>query len=715
MSQAQSTVNSNTSQGSTRPSLLTDQYVKEAEEIRKRWSTQDSDSAHVRFGSNCLHRHKSLILDLALEDYVRDRKTAEDNLQLSSYCKQYSWLGNALEDSIYRLLEVQEFLYKHPDAFPSQELFDWPCAGTTFLDFLVIEEIGRGATGRVYLCEQLRLGGRQVVLKIESGPNAHEALLLGKLAHPNITPLYWADYDAELDFSFICMPFLGRSTLLDLIRDGFQDGLPTSCSVVEKAAQCWLKESDPLCFLQEQGVHTTITNSSYVTRILSLAHELADALAFVHGREIVHGDIKPSNVLLSPHGRPYLLDFNLGHANDGSSKRYGGTPLYMSPEQLAYIRNPSEYVKPPKIDFASDIYSFGVLLYELLAGMPPYVPVSKKGSAESLAEEMVALQEQGYQPICKINPSVDGILADLIYSCLSADPSVRPASMSHLRDQLQHLNSLRQRGRRLLRRRPLTVSVFALLFIVSITAATLSVLSSQPLQDQLLDRALQARAELRIADSTELLTEVMLQDPGNDSARLLRARGFNELEQYSLAAADLHQLSMKSQDAPTKAFQAYNMHFLGQHDTAALMYRTALDRGFKNSAVLNNLAFEYFLTTKPKSNQERMALISPLIDEALKLDPDSPQIRMTAFTYYRRHHQRFETEMRAAAKEHIDWLKENLSTNANVCKAIQSYYVTLARHGLVDSSIVQDAYRLLEAASDLSSLPRVLDPLKCDH
>src|SRR5439155_9925527 len=114
---------------------------------------------------------------------------------------------------------------------------------------------------------------------------------------------------------------------------------------------------------------------TYVDAILWIVGRLAEGLAHAHDRGILHRDLKPANVLLTDDGQPMLLDFNLsedcklrGHA---AAARVGGTLPYMSPEQLAAFSDRGRVV-----DARSDLYSLGLILYELLAGRSPFPAMS---------------------------------------------------------------------------------------------------------------------------------------------------------------------------------------------------------------------------------------------------------------------------------------------------------------------------------------------------
>jgi serine/threonine protein kinase len=106
-------------------------------------------------------------------------------------------------------------------------------------------------------------------------------------------------------------------------------------------------------------------------RILTISMHACEGLAYAHERGITHRDIKPDNIMLDDNGEAKVIDFGIAHFEDQTSMTQTGhtigTPLYMSPEQ----------VKGLDIDHRSDIYSYGVLLYEMLAGMPPFTAMSE--------------------------------------------------------------------------------------------------------------------------------------------------------------------------------------------------------------------------------------------------------------------------------------------------------------------------------------------------
>jgi serine/threonine-protein kinase len=204
-------------------------------------------------------------------------------------------------------------------------------------------EIGRGGMGIVYRAKDRRLK-RQVAIKLLPPELAfrseiksrflREAETAAQLSHPNIVPIYTVDEQEGL--VFFVMAYVSGDNLAKR--------------------------------LHERGVLTT----DETRRVL---REVADALAYAHDRGVVHRDIKPDNILLDQvSGRPMVTDFGIARAMDseGDSRLTAtgmaiGTPAYMSPEQAAGER---------EIDGRSDLYSLGILGYQMLTGEPPFVASS---------------------------------------------------------------------------------------------------------------------------------------------------------------------------------------------------------------------------------------------------------------------------------------------------------------------------------------------------
>lgn len=153
----------------------------------------------------------------------------------------------------------------------------------------------------------------------------------------------------------------------------------------------------------------------YLQHVRDSFRQLAEAIAFLHAQGVVHRDVKPSNVMITPEGRVVLLDFGLAiDASADASLEEGlvvGTPGYMSPEQIA--------MAPPAP--ASDWYAFGVILYQALTGQRPFVGSSP---AELLDQQLRATPV----PAASMLPGIPADLATLADRCMEREPSLRPGA-----------------------------------------------------------------------------------------------------------------------------------------------------------------------------------------------------------------------------------------------------------------------------------------------
>jgi serine/threonine protein kinase len=255
--------------------------------------------------------------------------------------------------------------------------------GTVLAGRYTIErELGRGGMATVYLAKDLK-HGRFVAIKVlrptlaESlGPGRflREISIASRLAHPNILPVH--DSGKSEGVLFYVMPYVKGESLRDLIRSGGQ--LP-----VEDA--------------------------------IRIAQEVAHALMYAHKEDVVHRDIKPENILLES-GHAVIADFGLARAihaaarDDLSSAGLAiGTPAYMSPEQAS---------AGDQIDGRSDIYSLGCVVYEMLAGEPPFTGPS----AQAITAKHLSMPPP---PLRTVRPSVPAYVVAAINRSLEKVPGDR--------------------------------------------------------------------------------------------------------------------------------------------------------------------------------------------------------------------------------------------------------------------------------------------------
>jgi tetratricopeptide (TPR) repeat protein len=249
-------------------------------------------------------------------------------------------------------------------------------------------ELGGGGMSRVFAATETALGRKVVikVLPVELGAGVNvdrfkrEILLAANLQHPHIVPVLAA---GEIDgVPYYTMPLIDGESLRARLARG---PMPIGDAV-------------------------------------SVLRDVARALAYAHERGVVHRDIKPDNVLMSG-GSATVTDFGIAkaisaaRAADSTSNltQMGmsiGTPTYMAPEQAA---------ADPSTDHRADIYSFGCLAYELLAGRPPFAAMTPH-------KLLAAHMGERPQPIAELRPDTPPVLADLVMQCLEKDPDARPQS-----------------------------------------------------------------------------------------------------------------------------------------------------------------------------------------------------------------------------------------------------------------------------------------------
>jgi serine/threonine-protein kinase len=165
-------------------------------------------------------------------------------------------------------------------------------------------------------------------------------------------------------------------------------------------------------------------------RVLAILQDVAGALAYAHAQGVVHRDVKPENVLVTRAGRAKVADFGLARAVDSSSftteGRLLGTAVYMSPEQA----------KGERATEASDVYSFGAMVYEAVAGKPPFISDSKLG--------FLYLHAEAEPERPRVLDPFPASLGQLALACLAKDPAKRP-TMAQVADALVAAKLVRPR------------------------------------------------------------------------------------------------------------------------------------------------------------------------------------------------------------------------------------------------------------------------------
>ena len=247
--------------------------------------------------------------------------------------------------------------------------------------YKIISELGRGAMGVVYKGEDPALDRtvalKTVILSDDALGKAEyqkrfflEAKAAGRLSHPQIITVY--DFGQEGDFAYMAMEFLKGTELRTRMNE-------SAISVAE-------------------AVH--------------IAEQIAEGLGYAHEHGVVHRDIKPSNIMMLPHEQVKIMDFGIARMRSSDHKTSTGillgTPKYMSPEQ----------VSGSPVDHRSDIFSLGVIRYEMLT----HTKLFQGEDTPQIFHSVVNFQPP---PPSRVNPDVPAMLDFVVERTLKKDPAVR--------------------------------------------------------------------------------------------------------------------------------------------------------------------------------------------------------------------------------------------------------------------------------------------------
>jgi serine/threonine protein kinase len=592
--------------------------------IESEWRTSgDADLVAVLRRSPNILRDKSLLLNLAVREFQARCRLA-DIEDLEQHCRRFREFGGSIERSIFRQLDVQRVVDScfKDSAFDTAP--DWPRAGEQFGTFNVLELLGIGSVARVYLCQQSDLGDRHVVVK--ASPQASiEPSILGKLDHPNITPIYSTGRVESKGLDFLCMPYCGRSTLADLIDLAFATNQP-SRTHLDQAATRWSPDNSSITHPAWRRV-LPIVRTTYFDCVLDLAISIAGALEHAHHQRILHGDLKPSNVLLATDRRPLLLDFNLSQDFAGESRRCGGTLPYMPPEYLHLVADRGSIHRESKFHPATDIFSFGALLHELLYGATPLtMPKSSCTSAE-IAAHFLEQYRNGIQLRKYSALAISGRLASLIKSCLAFDPQERPPSMAHVRDLL---GRERRWSAKLSRRAKAQPVAFATLTALGVAAA-IGAGSYAALLPSRHERAyadgITAASAGDMAAAVSRFNKALSLDPSFAEARFARGRAYVHSQKLDFAMIDFEQLAQAG-DARAMAMLGYCFNLQDVKVAAVPWYEKALDSGAASVAIHNNLGACYLVTQTHLTRIEQLERAEKHLKLALAGEPDSITVQL---------------------------------------------------------------------------------------
>lgn len=321
-----------------------------------------------------------------------------------------------------------------------QALGDRVKVGERLDDFNLLALLGTGAFAHVFLAWQHSLQ-RLVALKV-SAARGTEPQTLAQLDHQHIVRVYDQRLLLERGLCLLYMQHVPGGTLHGVIerirrvppkeRNG-----QTVLAVVDEALETRGEASPP-----DSPTRERMAGLSWPEVVCRLGGQLAAALDHAHRQGVLHRDMKPANVLLTADAVPKLADFNISWcakvAGATPAAYFGGSLAYMSPEQLEAF-NPNHARQPDSLDGRSDLYSLGVLLWELLTGERPFPGEALTGDWPAMLERMTARRQAkpDATALASLPADCPPGLKRILLTCLAPAPEDRFASARELAVQLE--------------------------------------------------------------------------------------------------------------------------------------------------------------------------------------------------------------------------------------------------------------------------------------
>ena len=468
------------------------------------WDWPDSKPFRVEA---VLESHPELVdstralIDLAVEEFA-DRRDAGEEVSPTLFAKRFPQVQTELLDSLLfeNAIEDMTDWFQGVLESPTTDEIHWPEIGEEIAGLRLIEPLGRGGFSRVFLAEDLEYENRRMAVKV-CRDDTHETQTLAGLQHSGLGIVHYVRPIPDRGLVAICMPFASRTTLHDVLRSVWQNGCPRTPDAA------WREIADRNKIEREAPLWA---GQAFTDWVHELAISMGHAIATSHEQDIVHCDIKPSNVLVTAEGSPIVIDFNVAfrHRAQSSPANVGGTLPYMAPEQIRAFAGAGYSEIGPH----TDVFGIGATLYQLLTGRLPF---GETLTADDGVAPLLEARKAHPEPVRFSNPAVTAELDALILACLSYDAADRPADAQTLVNELERLRFTRRPPRTINRDR-------SLLFVIA--AATLLLALNGPGSDVADDAQPLEAAALPLAPdaqkSPEQLVAALKLDEANEPTAL---------------------------------------------------------------------------------------------------------------------------------------------------------------------------------------------------
>ena len=390
------------------------------------------------------------------------------NVNVEEYCNKYP----QYKELILSKLKIAEYIKSD---FAEEDL-----SGKKLAEYIILKELGRGGMGVVLLGIHTALS-RLTAIKIlpPSIANDKEALknfqeeakIIAKFNHPNIVPIY--SISNERGMYYIAMGYVPGPSLKDVLiklqANPNADPLRLKvASIRELLITSFVEQND----ISQRSIslkrELKFWDKTYLQFVLTIASEITNALSYAHQNGIIHGDIKPSNILLTNEGIPLIVDFGLSKdfKNFATPKdnEFTGTLAYAAPEQInGNITNQK-----------TDIWALGVTLYELIILKNPFTGSTIKNTAEKIIRGNPL-------PLRSLNKKIPLEVEAIVNKCLEVKPENRYTSIAELSDDLRNyldsnpikakpIGFIKRTGKKI-RKHPVLTSLISIVFFSIIVAS----------------------------------------------------------------------------------------------------------------------------------------------------------------------------------------------------------------------------------------------------
>lgn len=476
-------------------------------------------------------RSKLALLDLLVEEYAARYRRGE-RPALEEYVRRHPELEDELREYLPAVAEMEQVEAGRAEATAEPPAVPLRQVG----DYTILREVGRGGMGVVYEAEQRSLG-RRVALKIlplRGGKDGvalerfrREARTAARLHHTNIVPVFEVGQDGEI--CFFAMQFIQGQPLDEVIQElarlrdasATPGGLPVGAGAAAQSllSGAFTAPANAVTVALSAAPATTPaappatgpaalpgrpdmssagrSRSPYYRSVAQLGQQVAQALAYAHGRGIVHRDVKPSNLLLDAAGTVWVSDFGLAKTGEDALTRTGdllGTLRYMAPERFH-----------GECDARADLYALGLTLYEMLTLRPAFAAPDQARLVEDIRTREPPRPRSA-------DPGVPRDLETIVLKAIEKEPARRYAGAEEMgRDLRRFLDDEPIRARRvgpaerlwrMCRRNRLVASLAALVLALLCAAAVGSTVAALWLEQALTSsRDAEHRANERLWES----------------------------------------------------------------------------------------------------------------------------------------------------------------------------------------------------------------------